>query len=178
MADFRQRLPQSRQAGLVFRPMDASDLEFLSSVYASTRDEELRQVPWTQDEKRSFLHQQFEAQHAHYMQHYPDADWWVIECNGEKIGRLYVEVWPSEHRLIDIALLPPWRGRGLGALMLTDLMSEACAAGKPLRIHVEKNNPAMRLYVRLGFVSIEDKGVYDLLEWKESLGKEPRGSRA
>jgi hypothetical protein len=32
-------------------------------------------------------------------------------------------------------------------------------------IHVEKNNPAMRLYRRLGFTAVEDKGVYDLMRW-------------
>ena len=36
-------------------------------------------------------------------------------------------------------------------------MAEAEAAGKPLTIHVEKYNPSMRLYLRLGFKPIEDR---------------------
>jgi ribosomal protein S18 acetylase RimI-like enzyme len=44
-------------------------------------------------------------------------------------------------------------------------MDEAAAAGKAVTIHVEKNNPAMRLYRRLGFRTEEDKGVYDLMRW-------------
>ena len=84
---------------------------------------------------------------------------------GEDIGRLYLERWPTQHRLIDIAFLPPHRGKGLGEALLRDLMDEAAAAGKAVSIHVEKFNPAMRLYLRLGFKTEEDKGVHDLMRW-------------
>jgi hypothetical protein len=42
---------------------------------------------------------------------------------------------------------------------LRGLRSEAAAAGKPLRTHVERFNPALRLYQRLGFRQIDDRGV-------------------
>jgi hypothetical protein len=45
-------------------------------------------------------------------------------------------------------------------------MAEARSASKPIRIHVEKNNPARSLYDRLGFAFYRDDGVYDLLEWQ------------
>jgi hypothetical protein len=48
---------------------------------------------------------------------------------------------------------------------LRELRSESRGRGKPLRIHVERFNPALRLYERLGFREIEDKGVYRLMEW-------------
>ncbi len=83
----------------------------------------------------------------------------------DNIGRLYLERLPSQHRIIDIAFLPEYRGRGLGEALLRDLLDEAAAAGKPVSIHVEKLNPAMRLYRRLGFVTEEDKGIYDLMRW-------------
>ena len=37
------------------------------------------------------------------------------------------------------------------------------AAGKPVSIHVERFNPELRLYARLGFRQVEDKGVYLLM---------------
>jgi hypothetical protein len=52
--------------------------------------------------------------------------------------------------------------------LLRDLMDEAAAAGEAVSIHVEKYNPAMRLYNRLGFAVDEDKGVYDLMRWIRS----------
>jgi ribosomal protein S18 acetylase RimI-like enzyme len=88
----------------------------------------------------------------------------VIAVDGEPVGRLYVHRGPSEIRIVDIALLPEHRGDGLGTLLLRDLLAEADAAGKSVTIHVERMNPALRLYERLGFSVAEDKGVYLFLE--------------
>ena len=134
------------------------------ALYRSTRETELAQTPWSEDERQGFVAMQFEAQHHHYQTHYPDAAWLMIEQHGKAIGRLYLERWDKEHRIIDIALTPACRGQGIGGAILEDLIEEAAAAGKALSIHVEKENPAMRLYRRLGFERQEDKGVYDLLE--------------
>ena len=138
-------------------------MAFLEALYASTRHDELALTHWSEDERRTFLAEQFKAQHTHYMTHYPDADWLVIIHQRERIGRLYLERWPTQHRIIDIALTPKERGNGFGAAILNDLIDEASEAGKTVSIHVEKNNPAKRLYERLGFEAREDKGVYDLL---------------
>jgi GNAT superfamily N-acetyltransferase len=152
-------------AGCRFRRITAADLPFLARVYASTRTEEVAAAPWTDEQKAVFLASQFQAQHAHYQKYYPDADWLVIARDGNDIGRLYIERWSAQHRIIDIALLPEHRGKGFGGALLADLLDEATAAGKDVSIHVEKFNPAMRLYKRLGFAIEEDKGVYDLMRW-------------
>ena len=151
--------------GLRFRRQSETDLPFLFRLYASTRQEELAVVPWSEVAKAAFLDAQFRAQHAHYRTYYPGADWLVTVHDGEDIGRLYIERWPSQHRIIDIAFLPEHRGNGFGTALLNDLLDEAAAAGKAVSIHVEKFNPAMRLYRRLGFTCVEDKGVYDLMHW-------------
>ena len=156
---------RAAQAGCQFRRLTDDDLPFLARVYASTRAEELAAAPMTEPMKNAFLAEQFRLQHAHYQKYYPEADWLVTSRAGEDIGRLYIERWPSQHRIIDIAFLPEHRGKGLGTALLHDLLDEAAALGKAVSIHVEKFNPAMRLYRRLGFETIEDKGVYDLMRW-------------
>jgi GNAT superfamily N-acetyltransferase len=156
---------RAARLGLTFRPISNGDLPFLARVYASTRAEELAATSMTDAQKAAFLDAQFRAQHAHYQKYYPKADWLVTMRGGEDTGRLYLERWPSQHRIIDIAFLPEHRGKGSGEALLLDLMDEAAAAGKDVSIHVEKDNPAMRLYRRLGFVTEEDKGVYDLMRW-------------
>ncbi|MFH1342276.1 MAG: GNAT family N-acetyltransferase [Pseudomonadota bacterium] len=156
---------RAADAGLGFHRLAEPDLPFLARVYASTRVEELAVIDWTDEQKTAFLESQFRAQHAHYQQYYPNADWLVTMRRGEDIGRLYLERWPTQHRIIDIAFLPQHRGKGFGEALLRDLIDEAAARGKAVSIHVEKLNPAMRLYRRLGFTTEEDKGVYDLMRW-------------
>ena len=152
-------------AGLAFRSITDADRPFLARVYASTRWEELSVVAWSDAEKLAFLQQQFDAQHAHWQRHYHDTDWLVVLHDGAPAGRLYLSRWAREHRIVDIAFLPEHRGQGLGAALLQDLLDEAARAGKSLSIHVEKMNPAMSLYRRLGFVKESEEGVYDLMRW-------------
>ena len=148
------------------RPVGAADRDFLRQVYASTREEELALTPWTEEQKAAFCQHQFNAQDAHYRQYYPTAEYSVIEREGRPIGRLYVERWVAEIRIMDITLLPAQRGAGIGTKLLESLQEEARATGKALSVHVEKLNPALRLYERLGFSVREDKAVYLLMEWR------------
>jgi ribosomal protein S18 acetylase RimI-like enzyme len=146
------------------RTAEAEDRDFLLRVYASTREEELRVVDWGAEQKAAFVEMQFDAQDAYYREHYHPATFDVIEVDGEPAGRLYVARWEDEIRIIDIALLPEHRGRGIGTALLRALLEEAAEAGKRLSIHVELNNPARRLYERLGFAPVEERAVYVLME--------------
>ena len=153
------------------RPIRPEDEPFLYDVYASTRLEELAPLGWSAEQQAAFLAQQFNAQHQYYQATYADADFQIILLNNQPAGRLYVERRDDEIRLIDIALLPAYRGAGVGSRLLHELLDEAAVAGKPVYIHVEKFNPALRLYARLGFSIIEDRGVYWFMEWKPQEAK-------
>ena len=146
----------------------AADEPLLRAVYASTRAEELAATGWSDENKAAFCDQQFTAQDAHYRAHYPMAEFLVVEFAGTPAGRLYVARWAREIRIMDIVMLPGFRRRGIGTQLLRELQEEAQTACKALSIHVEKFNPARRLYARLGFREIEDKGVYLLMEWRGS----------
>lgn len=122
-------------------------------------------MPWTDEQKREFVRMQFEAQHTHYHQFYPDCDFSLLLDDDQPYGRLYVDRRDEEIRIVDIALLPSHRRRGIGAELLREVQDEAQERGVPLRIHVERENPAMSLYLRLGFAKAGESGVYDLMEW-------------
>lgn len=151
--------------GIAYRPMTDADLPFIAALYASTREEELAPVPWPPEAKRAFLAQQFNAQHTHYQAHYSSAEWLIIERGGEPIGRLYLEERDADFRVIDIALVAAAQRNGIGGAIMRDVLALAGEAGKGVSIHVEKNNPARRLYDRLGFTVAADAGVYDRMEW-------------
>jgi ribosomal protein S18 acetylase RimI-like enzyme len=154
---------------ITLRPIGPDDMELLLRVYRSTREEELAMVvDWTDEMKDAFVLQQFSAQHAWYQEHYVGATFDVILIDGVPAGRLYVHRRPDEIRLVDITFLPELRQGGLGTSILRDLLAEGAAAGKPVTIHVEVYNPAMRLYERLGFQPVEERGPYRLMKWSPS----------
>jgi ribosomal protein S18 acetylase RimI-like enzyme len=146
-------------------PAGNEHLEFLYRVYASTRTEELSIVDWSDAEKEAFLRSQFDAQDRYYHAQFGDAAYDLILADGEPVGRLYVDRRRDDIRIIDLALLPGARSGGIGSRLLNDLLAEARSTGKSVSIHVEQNNPARRLYDRLGFVMIEDRGIYHLMKW-------------
>lgn len=146
------------------RPVEPGDEEFLYRVYASTRAEELAVVPWDETQKDGFLRSQFAAQDRWYHEHYTRASYGIVLIDSEPAGRLYLHRGESEIRIVDIALLPEHRGKGVGTSLLRALLTEADESGTRVTIHVERLNPALRTYERLGFSVAEDKGVYLLLE--------------
>lgn len=147
------------------RPETAEDEGLSRAIYASTREEELARVPWSDEQKAAFVSMQFEAQRSYYREIYPDAAYDVVLVDGEEAGRLYVARLAGEIRVVDIALLPAYRGRGVGATLLTGILDEGRASGRTVVIHVEHENRARTLYDRLGFLPVEEVGVYTRMEW-------------
>lgn len=140
-------------------------------LYASTREQELAPVPWSVAQKQAFLANQFHAQRHHYRTQMTGCSFDILECRGVPVGRLYLEPRRSQLYIVDIALLPEWRGNGLGTAILEALQATAAASGKGVGIMVEKFNSALRLYRRLGFADIADHGVYLEMEWLPPAGK-------
>ena len=152
-------------ARIELRPARDDDADLLRAVYGSTREEELAPTGWTREQKDWFIAQQFHAQDTYYKQHYEGATYDVVLVDGQPAGRLYVARWDDEIRLMDIALLPAFRGRGIGQRLLAPLLREGAETSKPVSIHVEESNRAMSLYRRLGFVEVGEHGVYKLMRW-------------
>ena len=151
-----------------FQAMTSDDLDFLRRVYASTRSEEMAQSGWGSLQIQDFLDSQFDYQHRYYQSEFPDASYDLILIDGTAAGRLYLDRRKSEHRIIDIALLPDYRGKGIGTRLLKQVLDEANRAGKSVGIHVERNNPALHLYERLGFLKTGESGLYYLMEWNKA----------
>lgn len=154
-----------------FRRAVESDHAFLQGLYASIRETELAPLPWSPEDKQRFLAQQFAAQDHTYRTNYPGAEFLILVVDGTDAGRLYLHRRTDEIRIMDIALLPPFRNRGIGTAVLQHVLAEGQALGRPVTIHVEVFNPALRLYARLGFRQISSTEVYALMEWRPGAAK-------
>ncbi len=143
------------------RPLDPTEEAFAYQVYASTRLDELSLLDWNDEQKEAFLRMQFRSQSQHYREAYPQATYQVIEWNGTPVGRLTIDREERTTTLVDIALLPEFRKRGIGSRIIGALQSE----GKKINLHVLKSNPALNLYRRLGFVVKDEDALYIEMEW-------------
>jgi ribosomal protein S18 acetylase RimI-like enzyme len=142
------------------------DEPFLFEVYACTRAQEMALVPWDDEQRKSFLTMQFTAQHSHYREQFPNANYSVILRDDLPVGRLYVLREQGDIRILDITVLPEHRNAGIGTSLLQDLLDEAAQLGKKVGIYVETYNPSLRLFERLGFKSIAEEGHNFLMEWR------------
>jgi len=142
------------------RVSNPEDHDFMLRVYASTREDEMRLVDWDEAQKQAFVQMQFEAQRQHYLITYPQAQYDVIEQEGQSIGRMIVDRSENTILLVDIAILPEYRNAGIGTRLIEDLLEEADRSHCSVQVHVEIFNPAMNLYKRLGFVKTGEISVY------------------
>jgi ribosomal protein S18 acetylase RimI-like enzyme len=149
--------------GIELRPVGPGDGELLQRIYAGARAQELAVLPWDDAAKAAFLRAQLAAQSAAY-ERYPGRSNRLVVVDGEPVGRLDVARGEREIAVLDISLLPEHRGRGIGTALLRDVLDEAAVAGKRVRVHVERSNPALRLYRRLGFTEVADLGAFLRLE--------------
>ena len=153
-------------AKITLRSEQAGDETFLREVYGGTRQEELEAAGFPVAMRGAFLDSQFRAQQQGYHSNFPRAEFQIILRHGNPIGRMVINRGAVEWSLVDIALLPAHRNRGIGTALIQKLSAEAEAAGLPLRLFVIRGQPAFRLYQRLGFVKIGESGLHDLMEWR------------
>jgi ribosomal protein S18 acetylase RimI-like enzyme len=170
---FATELPESlRHAGYALRWASEGDEMFLRELYTWSRAEELALVAWPEGAKAAFLHSQFDLQHRHFVQHFADAEFLIVEYNGEPIGRLYVSRQKEDWLVIDIGLMPAYRGKGLGSILLMQLLVAAERSGaRSVTLHVEQRNVrAHKLYRKLGFLDESLEGFHLFMRWRVPAG--------
>jgi GNAT superfamily N-acetyltransferase len=137
---------------VTLRAAAPADEPFLARLYASTREEELRQTGWTDEQKAAFCASQFQLQQVDYAATYPAEGHQIIVRDDLPIGRVWIAERTDCLFIVDMALLPEFRSSGIGTMLLEEIFAEADGAGLPVRLTVLWNNPrAIALCERLGF---------------------------
>jgi len=164
-------------ADIALRAATEADVDVLRAVFSSTRVDEFVNAGMPAEQVEPLLASQFSIQHDYYRRHYPRGRFDVITYRGERVGRLYHDWSGDAAQLIDIALLPVYRGLGIGSHLLRALVAEAARKRVPVRLYVEFENPVRRLYRRLGFVPAGENGVYELMQ-RDAVPFEEEGAWA
>lgn len=151
------------------RPASANDEAFVRQVYASTRQEEMQSWGWTAEQQQHFVRMQFDARRSAYAATYPVSVECVILDADVPAGSITVSRSSAEIRLVDIALLPEHRSRGIGTILLSMLTRESMSSDIPVRLSVVRGNPAYHLYERLGFVVTDAGPMYLEMEYRSHV---------
>jgi ribosomal protein S18 acetylase RimI-like enzyme len=147
-------------------PIDSVDEPFLYRTFASTRTDEMALTGWNKEQQEAFLRMQYEAQRRAYLMQIPDAEYWVIRRDETAVGGLIIDRTADEIHVVDIALLPEFRAQGIGSTLMEAIMTEAKEAAKAVRLHVERFNPALGWYERLGFSVVNSGPIYLEMVWR------------
>lgn len=156
-----ERLPE-----LHIRPAQASDDDFFAALYRSTRADLLALLA----DKRyidGLIATQRQAQLAGYRERYPDALYQVLELDGTPAGRLVTACVDEALRVVDLAVMPWARRRGVATETLLRLQRQGQQEGQALTLAVRRDNAgAHRLYAALGFVAEGEQGAVLQLRWR------------
>jgi ribosomal protein S18 acetylase RimI-like enzyme len=157
-------MPESEQP-ILLRAATSDDQEFLVEIFASTRDD-LRLANLDKSQEQLLIEMQFRARENQYRLAYPNATTSIILEGDKEIGSMIVNRGEHDIHLVDIALLPDWRDRGIGTYVLRTLLDEASAKAQSVCLQVAVTNRAKDFYERLGFSKIKDGGAYISMEWR------------
>ena len=150
---------------LAFRATTPDDGEFLLQVFASMLGERLAAGGLPVSEWAEMITQQFNAQDVAYRSKFPKADFDVILVDGEKAGRLYLDRRKDELRILDLTLLPTFRGQGIGTKLFEGLFDEARKSSRKIAAHIEHHSRAIGLAHRLGFTPQLETESTTLMVW-------------
>src|ERR1700754_427793 len=94
------------------RPERADDREFRFRLFCEPRQPEFALLP-PADYQRIMAHQ-FHAQTVGYNAQFPQARFDIIELDGQPIGRIVVDRPATLLHIVDQAIVPELRNRGIG----------------------------------------------------------------
>lgn len=134
-----------------------NDDALLMELFRAARPE-LALLPLPADQVDAMISLQWQAQRSGYGSSYPEAVDSVIEADDVPVGRVLVDPGPPL-TIVDLVVLPAHRGAGVASAALGVVLADADARAVATQLHVRRENPAQRLYTRLGFVVDADEGL-------------------
>jgi hypothetical protein len=155
--------------GLTLRPERPDDEALLFRIFVASKALEFDGMPLPQHQKDFLLERQHISQLYNWRHLFPGLEQWIVESDGEPVGRLIFSLLPDEILVHDLSMLPGRRGVGGGRTIIKDVVfAEAIRTGKIVRGSVTPYNPARRLYARLGMTELPPAGNSPMigLEWR------------
>lgn len=136
--------------GLRFDKDVEGNYSFIKELFFTHKMRELQIESWSQDILLPLLEMQFNSQRSSYKRQYPNAEEYIVYMDELPVGWLILDNSQSYH-IVNIMVHEAYRGNNIGSEIVRDVLCKADREGKQVTLFVEKNNPAQKLYSRLGF---------------------------
>ncbi|MBD2121193.1 N-acetyltransferase [Trichocoleus sp. FACHB-262] len=138
-----------------FRQATEADFDFLNKMHAACLKEHVERIyPWNPD----LFGETF---NPHLIR--------VILVNQIEVGMLQLLQCVGELYLGNLLILPKFQNRGIGTLILQSILDQGQASNLPVQLQVLKQNPAKRLYERLGFISVGETKTHYIMQYSPAL---------
>jgi GNAT superfamily N-acetyltransferase len=152
-----------QHAAVRLRPCHARDEAFLYEVFCTTWAHRVAALP-NQNLARHVLRIQHIAQEREFLHTHPDRQRFVVLVDDEPAGRLYLDDAGASMQLLDLTLIPRFRGHGIGSGIVRGVCEQATASGRRVEVRVERAGAtATGLWSGFRLVAADD--LADHLEW-------------
>jgi GNAT superfamily N-acetyltransferase len=128
------------------RPAVASDAEFVNALTRETMRPYVEATWPSADEREDYYR----------LNRFRQDETEIIQVDGADAGRITLTRHPGCLVLEEIHVAPGFQGRGIGEAVIRKVLAEADDRRIPTELKVLKKNPAQKLYLRLGFVTVRD----------------------
>ena len=160
---------------ITLRPVEAADEWMLRALLAESVRGQLRASALTPPEIELLVEMQFRDRIGQPHAGEGELQQSVVLIDGVEVGYLALDRRPGETRIVDVALLAAFRGRGFGSGLLRSLQREAAGAGRLMGVRVARDSATQWLYRRLGFREVAADELHVEMAWEADTSRLARG---
>jgi ribosomal protein S18 acetylase RimI-like enzyme len=134
------------------------DEPFIRDLFYHHKTNELQAYSWPADFRENLLSMQYMAQQQACRQEFPNAEHKIIHKNGQAVGWLTTSI-NSQIHIINLIIHKDFRNQGVGTAILKQILEDAGRQQKKVTMLADRNNPAIQLYLRLGFHKVKEEQI-------------------
>lgn len=132
---------------------------FIKELFFQYKTHELQAYSWPPEVLLPLLEMQFKAQRDAYQKQFPHSEEFILTENNSPVGWLLINKAETYH-IVNILVHDDYRGKNIGTQTIQEVIRQANDENKRVTLNVGKNNPAHKLYSRLGFKKVSDDELF------------------
>ncbi|MDQ0782963.1 N-acetyltransferase [Chryseobacterium sp. W4I1] len=125
---------------ITYRKASENDMDYLLDLRTKTMNPHYADSNLPTDKETTLQRILYQFDKAH-----------IILLNNEPVGLLKIDKVENKTEVMQLQIDPSQQGKGLGKMILTDILEEASKDKKTVTLSVLKTNKAQNLYASLGF---------------------------